>query len=91
MKWGEITIILVHLGVRASLVAAGGVALVMALYAFVGELGGEESDPAVTGILGIIIGGLAGGVVTLVNSVSLDVLDYLKMRLGPASTDQSGP
>lgn len=80
---GEIAVMLTYLLVRAALVGALGYLLWDVVGSFAGELEkGNEANPATTGFLGLAIGALASGFTLLVGSLSVDVLGYLKDRLG---------
>lgn len=80
---GEIAVMLSYLVVRAVLAGALGYLLWDIVGQFAVELEkGNEANPATTGFLGLAIGGLAAGFAVLMGSLSVDVLGYLKDRLG---------
>ena len=78
----EVLIILSTLGVRSVLVIVLAGILSFLVKLMVTELGGEDSDPAMTAMLGTLTGAAGSGFVLLTQSVTHDVLGHLKERLG---------
>ena len=86
----EVLVILTHLAVRGSLALLVGGGLALIIKVLIQELGGEDSDPAMTAILGGLAGALGIGFGALVNAVCVDVLGYLRDRLGTRTKPDDG-
>ncbi len=78
----EVFLITMYLVVRGVLAAIVGWLLITIVNALIAELGGEDSDPAMTAILASVATALATGFSSLVAGISASILDYLKDRLG---------
>ena len=78
----EVFLITIYLVIRGALAGGMGWLLMIIIGALISELGGEESDPAMTAILAAVATALAGGFSVLVAGISASILDYLKDRLG---------
>ena len=82
MTRSEVLVILSYLAVRGSLAWIVGLLLMRIINVLISELGGEDSDPAMTAILGGLTVALGGGFTIIIASISTSILDYLKDRLG---------